>query len=221
MMSTRDYSDYGKLPASHEARRPLTYLVACLDWIRHQLALHPDDRSLDAARDWITQAGAGVEHIAELLNDEEPLPPSPTCELASLTQATLRLVAPELQRRAQLSLSLSEAEVAIDPARARRLLINLLVNAMVFLPGDGERRRMSVSLRRTPGVAVLELRHEGKLAFETELAAVSAPFFTTDGGALTIGWAVCRRIVHACGGSLVVERDSFGTRAQLTLPLAR
>ena len=68
--------------------------------------------------------------------------------------------------------------------------------------------------------ATLELRHAGALPFEAQLATVSAPYFTTDGGALNLGWAICKRIVHACGGSLLIERDGPSTRLRVVLPLA-
>jgi signal transduction histidine kinase len=222
-MSTDDDSNLdAALLLRHEVRRPLTYLVSCLDWVRREVERN-DDPSFAPLRSFIQQACASAEHIADVVAEGHQLddPPSSSCDLSAALRATLQVVDAELRRRAELSLALSESMVAIDEARTRRLLLNLIVNAMVMLPPDGAQRpRMAITVVQAGGYAMLELRHGGRLPFEAQLASVSAPYFTSDRGALHLGWAICKRIVHACGGSLVVERDESGTRVRVVLPLA-
>jgi C4-dicarboxylate-specific signal transduction histidine kinase len=207
----------------HELQRPLTYLVSCLDWMRVELQRYEGDAAFDPIRRWVEQACASAEHIAEVVADAEPLERQPmraSSDLSALVRSSLRVVETEMDRRARVSLALEEdVIVQLEEGRARRLLLNLIVNAMVMLPaGEGERPTLSLTLQGTGRYAILELHHSGSLPFEAQLASVGGTYFTTDG--LNLGWAICKRIVHSCMGSLAIDREDGGTRVRVVIPVA-
>jgi heavy metal sensor kinase len=110
-----------------------------------------------------------------------------------------------------------------DTDRLRRLLFNLLDNAVKFtLPGGAVR----VGLKRSNGQALLVVTDTGPGIPEEHLPRIFDRFYRvdpargreTDGTGL--GLAICRSIAEAHAGHLTIESDlGHGTRATLTLPL--
>jgi signal transduction histidine kinase len=103
-----------------------------------------------------------------------------------------------------------------DREQFKRVLVNLLQNAIEALDGPGEIRTRirAVDSRR---VAV-EVSDTGPGITPENLARVTEPFFTTKRGGTGLGLALAARIMERLGGRLLVaSRPGEGTTFTLEL----
>ena len=108
-----------------------------------------------------------------------------------------------------------------DRERLEQLLLNLLSNAMLHTPRDGE---ISVHLSRRDNHLILSVNDNGSGMGESELGSL----FTVrelpsvlEGGA-GLGLFVSQGIVRAHGGTMLVEsRSGKGTRIRVMLPASQ
>ncbi|MFT3719005.1 ATP-binding protein [Pseudorhodoferax sp.] len=112
------------------------------------------------------------------------------------------------------------ATVEADPVGMRRLLDNLIENAVKY----GDRAEVSLFTDRQDVVA--EIRDHGPGLPEAELERVFEPFYRAPSARASgksgtgLGLAVCRSIARAHGGDVKLRRDPQGIVAQVRLPLA-
>ncbi len=110
-------------------------------------------------------------------------------------------------------------EVDGDPAQLRRVLQNLVANAVKFRSQAPPRIELSAQLRGEEWV--LTVRDNG-VGVEPDSASRIFDMFSrgqTDADGAGIGLAVCRRIVEAHGGRIWVERvEGGGSDFRFTLP---
>jgi signal transduction histidine kinase len=113
-----------------------------------------------------------------------------------------------------------KAQVEVDPLGIRRLLSNLVENAVKY--GTNARVRLFTDQQE----AVAEVRDDGPGLPEEELERVFQPFYRTPAAHASnkhgsgLGLAVCRSIARAHGGDVRLQCGDGGLVAQLRLPLA-
>lgn len=113
-----------------------------------------------------------------------------------------------------------QAPVEVDPLGMRRLLGNLVENAVKY--GD----RAKIRLFRDDQDAVAEVIDDGPGLPDDELERVFQPFYRAPQARASnkhgtgLGLAVCRSIARAHGGDVHLIRGDRGLVAQLRLPLA-
>jgi signal transduction histidine kinase len=112
------------------------------------------------------------------------------------------------------------ADVEVDPLGMRRLLGNLVENAVKY--GDAAQVRIFTDHQD----AVAEIRDNGPGLPDDELERVFQPFYRAPAARASnkhgtgLGLAVCRSIARAHGGDVQLKRGDQGLIAQLRLPLA-
>lgn len=112
--------------------------------------------------------------------------------------------------------------VRADAGQLRRLLFNLLDNAIKFTPPGGSVR---VGLRRSDAGVVLDVADTGAGIPAEHVPRVFERFYRVDPArgpeteGTGLGLAICRAIAEAHGGRIEIESEvGRGTRAILTLP---
>jgi len=201
---------------SHEVHQPLTYLIASLDSLRHALADASSGRVVQL-RCWIERATASAEHIGRLVNDAGPVyqvTRAQRLDLGAVVHQTLDIVVGEVRRRARLDRELlPNVCVFADETRLRQVILNLVMNALLALPeGQPARHHIVVRVESIGSRALVEVEDDGPCDPDEPLRRFAAPFFTTeqDGRAIGLGLAICKRIVHGCGGVLEFARGRHG-----------
>jgi two-component system OmpR family sensor kinase len=112
------------------------------------------------------------------------------------------------------------AKVEVDPLGIRRLLGNLIENAVKY--GDSAKVRLFTSQQE----AFAEIHDNGPGLPEDELERVFQPFYRAPAARASgkhgtgLGLAVCRSIARAHGGDVQLRRGDRGLVAQVRLPLA-
>ena len=223
---------------SHELRTPLARIRLALELVRGGDATRADSYLTDIEEDLaeLEQLLDGVMTAArlDLARGEAggALPPLRKEEVAGekLLEAAVARFRVHHPERALTARDEPELPVVLaDPALMRRVLDNLLDNAVKFSePGDAIELE---ALRRIengqPEALVFRVRDHGMGIAAEDLPRVFEPFFRSDKsraratGGVGLGLAIARRVVEAHGGAIAVESSSgTGTTFSIELPVA-
>jgi signal transduction histidine kinase len=125
-------------------------------------------------------------------------------------------------RGVRLEQSASELAMDVDPSLLRRVLVNLLANAIRFSPPGGT---VTISAVLAGGTACLSVTDQGPGVPEEERERIFEPFYQLDlPGAGRVGsglgLAFCRLAVDAHGGTIRIDPvPGAGSRFTVVLPV--
>lgn len=219
---------------AHEVKNPLTPIQLCAERLRRHFAGAPaPTRQLvdECASTIVTE----VESL-KLLVDEfsqfarMPAPRTVRTDLNHLLDDALQLYAGlfghvRIERRFAPDLP----PVRVDPEQFRRVVINLVDNALEAL---GDELRRGDGARNGDGVIVVETAHEpshgivrlvvadnGPGIPEADRGKLFLPYYSTKRRGSGLGLAIVRRIVVEHGGSIeATDNAPSGTRMTIELP---
>jgi signal transduction histidine kinase len=122
-----------------------------------------------------------------------------------------------------LELAAGEAEVPIDRDRMRRVIINLVenaVHALAELPPDRE-KRITLRTHSVEGELVLSIADTGPGIAPETLERIFEPLFSTKSFGTGLGLPTVKQIVNQHGGSIAVDSTpGQGSCVSVRLPLA-
>lgn len=215
------------LAISHELRSPLTRA-------RLNTELLPeDDPQVNPQRQALLR---DLQEMAALINDlleserlsgqHAALQREPT-DVAALAQEVLQSLQAQHPAAAWVRLKVAPGLglVAVDPARIRLLLRNLLDNALRH--GTDAARPPELQLEPLPGGGVaITVRDHGPGVPEEQIVQLAQAFYRPDSartrsaGGVGLGLYLCRLVAQAHGGRLELNNARPGLRAQVWLPAA-
>ncbi|MGH2854846.1 MAG: sensor histidine kinase [Solirubrobacteraceae bacterium] len=214
---------------SHDLRTPLSTL--------RLLTAALEDELVDpaTARRYVRTMGAHVRTLGTLIDDLFELAcldagevawSTGAVDLAELVGEACELVRPAgeaagVALEAELPTDLAPAEA--NPDKLRRVLLNLLQNAVHHTPPDG-----SVAIRAAAagGTVEVEVADTGAGIAPEDRPHVFEPFYrggvdaARTGPGSGLGLAIARAIVEAHGGRIWLADDAGGTQVRFTLPAA-
>lgn len=210
---------------AHEIKNPLTPIKLSTDLLRRARDEQSPqfDELFDRTLDLI---GRQVENMRQIASDfhsfagAHRLEPRPT-ELRALVDEVLELVA---AWAAELGVEVralgASVQATVDAGELRRVLINLVTNALEAMPQGGH---LEVELwtegSGPASFVVLEVRDDGMGLSEAERGQLFEPHFTTKSRGTGLGLAVCKRVVEQMGGTIELHpRAEGGTLARVRLP---
>lgn len=194
---------------SHDLRTPLTRL-------RFRLEDVPDDQREELLAE-VDEMELMISQVIAFIRDASTPGPRQRIDLTALVESSVnnaRLTGSEIQLEAS-----GRIPVEVDPVGIRRLLANLLENAVKY----GAHARVRVAVRGD--VAVAEVIDDGPGIPEDERERAFEPFFRCEQAVESakpgsgLGLAVCRSIARAHGGDVHLEQRAEGFVASLNLPL--
>jgi two-component system sensor histidine kinase HydH len=209
----------GQLAASigHELRTPLSVMESSLYLARRRLGeLGGADPRVEQHLEKIAaEVRRAQKTIDDLLGLARGQPPRrERVALASVAARALeRLPAAE---GAPIAVELpSDLGVDADPDQLAQVLANLVLNAQQALAGGGQ---ITIEGGRAGAGAWLRVRDDGPGISCAIREHLFTPFFTTKARGSGLGLALCRRIVEAHGGTVVLEAGEAGASFLVTLP---
>jgi two-component system NtrC family sensor kinase len=154
------------------------------------------------------------EKVEAARHEPESLAPVRLCELVGDLLTLTRYQTPQgVALRADVPEDLA---CLLPAAGLRQALLNLLLNAIHALEGDGQVR---LAARREEGQLVLWIEDEGPGFPEEMLRAGVRPFATGRAGGTGLGLAMVRRFTRDYDGDLeLANREPHGARVTLRLP---
>jgi signal transduction histidine kinase len=173
---------------------------------------------------------SSVQYLQSLAANYARLTPTlekKSCDLNAIARAVvaeaneLRGAAPGTGARVVAELAERLPRVHADPVALRRILDNLVVNAVESL--DGGKGRVVVWTRAERGPdgerVLMGVADEGRGLTAEESARVFDDFYTTKQGGTGLGLSIVRRLVTDLGGRIEVESlPEKGTRFTIELP---
>jgi two-component system phosphate regulon sensor histidine kinase PhoR len=215
---------------SHELRTPLASIAAAVE------TLQDDACRLDPAEGprFVQMIQRNLRRLEALLDDilalsrlesrPETLPRDPL-DLAGI----VRVAGEELMERArqagvELTVRAERSRVMGDASTLRRVVDNLIVNAISYTPRGG---KVDVSLEPRDGAATLEVKDTGIGIPEEDLDRIFERFYRVDkarsrsAGGTGLGLAIVKHAVGLHGGTVEVKsRLARGSTFTIRIPLA-
>jgi signal transduction histidine kinase len=209
---------------AHDIKNPLTPIQLSVDLLKRA---HDDqspqfeaifERTVDTVR-------RQVAHLREIAGDFHALTgvmqarPQPV-ELGALCDDVLGLNAAWAQERGvRVSRGGAGGRVLADPTLLRRVLNNLVSNALEAMEGGGT---LDVRVERTGERVRVAITDSGPGVPEEVRARLFEPYFTTRSGGTGLGLAIARRVIEDAGGTIALEpaRPGPGTVVRFELPAA-
>ena len=111
----------------------------------------------------------------------------------------------------------------LDPEQMRRVLVNLIDNALEAVEAATDERRVTVATGHDPARSLLlvEVADTGHGVARRDLPRLFQPYFTTRGRGTGLGLAIVQRIVTDHGGRIRAEQNyPRGARFVVELPVA-
>ena len=139
-------------------------------------------------------------------------------ELPELVREVLDLEAAWAEERGvRMEFRVEALAVLADRDELRRVLINLVSNAIEAMPDGGALR---VRARRQDQHMLLEVEDEGVGLSSEARAHLFEPYFTTRTHGTGLGLAICHQLIEGMGGTieLLDAPGGKGTLARITLP---
>ncbi|MHA1833857.1 MAG: sensor histidine kinase, partial [Candidatus Baldrarchaeia archaeon] len=110
-------------------------------------------------------------------------------------------------------------KILADPVLMKRILINLIENAIEAIPeGGGVKINAIVKGEK----AIIEVEDTGIGIPKERMNAIFRPFFTTKPKGLGLGLAVCKKLIDAQGGKIsVTSVNGKGTKFKIVIPIKK
>jgi two-component system nitrogen regulation sensor histidine kinase NtrY len=151
-----------------------------------------------------------------------PAPQLQPVDINELVRSVAQLYQGQMKREtskieADLQLDEQIPPVSGDPALLRRVLENLVLNAIDAMPNGG---RLTFCTRLEGKVAVFEISDTGKGLTREECDRLFTPYYTTKQHGTGLGLAIVQSVVSDHHGRVTVSsRQGQGTTFQVELPL--
>jgi len=211
---------------AHELRTPVTIIQGTLEAIL--------DGIYDASTETIAPIYEETLHLGSLIDDLRDLALAEAGELRLTKEPTdvgelVRQVSETAGASVEQSPTVHVAaeggipKVSLDRKRFRQVLANLLSNALIYTPADGE---ILVNVRRTEGSVELSVSDTGPGISAEDLPHLFERFYRGDPargrtGGSGLGLAIVRQWVEAHGGTIRAEnRLEGGARFVLQIPIS-
>lgn len=108
-------------------------------------------------------------------------------------------------------------KLTFDPLQIRRLILNLLRNALEAMPGGG---LIKISINRNEDFLQLVVSDTGSGISENKLNKIFEPFYTTKVMGTGLGLALCTQIVQEHGGKIWAQNnEKAGITFYVKLPI--
>ena len=185
---------------AHEINNPLAYVVLNLEFMERELTKPDGQRAPEQLLERVRQARHGAERVATIVRDLKTF-----ARADGWARGPVRIEA-----------------VLGNGARLEQVFLNLVLNAAQAIPeGDPANHEIRIELASDGETIRVEVIDDGSGMTPDVLDRIFDPFYTTKppGVGTGLGLPICRSIVRAHGGELVVKSTpGRGSTFTVTLP---
>jgi PAS domain S-box-containing protein len=220
----------GQLTASitHEVNQPITAAITYAVAARRFLNAEPPNfREVDDALSLIVTQGNRAGEVVERVRALIKKAPARKDDVA-IDDTILEVIALTRTEAANNSVSVRTQfaeglpRVQGDRVQLQQVMLNLIVNAIQAMRGNGEgARELQISIEAVPseGGVRVGVRDTGPGLHPESLSRLFEPFYTTKPEGIGMGLSICRSIIEAHGGRLwAIPCEPQGALFQFTIP---
>ncbi|MCW5201275.1 GHKL domain-containing protein, partial [Desulfobulbus sp. F4] len=209
---------------AHEIKNPLTPIQLSAQRLRKRYleSISKDREIFDQCTSTIIQQVDEIKRLVTEFSDFARMPriKKETANITALAADTLVLYR---EAHKHIAFSLEQDEIppfAFDPVQIRRVLINLLDNAVSVL-GSGGSISIAIHLEQDQRSVVLTVSDNGPGIPEEVKRRLFEPYFSTRKSGTGLGLAIANTIVSEHNGSIrVQDNQPSGTAVVVELPFA-
>jgi two-component system sensor kinase FixL len=213
---------------AHELNQPLTvistYTQLCLEYL--ETGRYQKEQLLESIQEAVKQskrAGDILHRIKDLVSKRKlHLERCHIDQLVEESVALLRYEFPDYKINFQLNLAKLTQPLLFDKIQLQQVLLNLLRNSVEAVR-DSNRLPVEITIQSRfidEKQLLIAIKDNGPGIPEEVVTKILDPYFTTKPYGMGMGLTICRTIIKAHGGQLIVaQSDSEKAYIQLTLPL--
>jgi len=213
----------GRLAASlaHEVNNPLQAVIGCLGLAKESLVEGENiEQYLDVGLEELRRAADVVARLRDIQRTSEPSHSKPI-DLRVLLEKTETLTRKRCEEKGiQVTFDCQQELplVKADDGRIQQVFLNLILNAVDAMEGEGELCVAARETRGPRGVSV-DFTDTGTGIDPDVMRHIFDPFVTTKEDGLGLGLYVSRNIVEDCGGRIEAQSlTGRGTTFSVWLP---
>jgi PAS domain S-box-containing protein len=205
----------------HDIRNPLQAITSDVYLAKTDLASMPDGEEKQNVTESLEGIEKNVDYINKIVQDLQdfarPLKPS-RIEVDLKTLCENILLKTEMPKKIKASCKVDETakKVIADPELLRRVLTNLVINAVQAMPEGG---KLSIRAFQNEGDVAIEVKDTGIGIPEDVKPRLFTPLFTTKSKGQGFGLAVVKRVTESMNGTITFEsQKGKGTTFTVRLP---
>jgi len=206
---------------AHEIRNPLAGIAGVIEIIGRDLP--PTSPAREMVKDVRLEINQINRILTDLLETARPHPPRMMKSNLNTTVEHAVMLARQqvLSRpiRIETMLAPELPEVEHDSDQIHQVVLNLLINAVQAIEGNGY---ITVRIASRDDCAIIAVTDTGRGMSEQQLSQIFRPFYTTKGNGTGLGLSLVRRIIDEHHGQInVTSEPGKGSTFEVELPFAR
>lgn len=208
----------------HDIRNPLQSIIGELFLAKGELESLPESDVKRSLAETVATIEDQVSYINKIVTDLQDFakPLSPCREevnMASIVQSVISTINIPQNIKFTYCLEANFPNITADSAYMKRILTNLLSNAIQAMPQGG---KLDLQARQQNSSIIITVADTGVGIPESAKAKLFQPLFTTKSKGQGFGLAVCKRLVDAMNGTITFEsEEGKGTTFIVKLPIAK
>ena len=205
----------------HDIRNPLQAIISELFLAKSELDGVPNDDARRNLAESIANIENDVDYINKIVQDLQDFakPLKPVAKITNIQEIIDEIMTKNhLPDNIEVSqrISTEATQFVSDPDLLRRIVANLISNAVQAMPKGG---RLSVSAHVKAGELTLSVEDTGVGISDEVKAKLFTPLFTTKSKGQGFGLPVIKRMTEALGGNVTFESEvGKGTKFTVRLP---
>ena len=206
----------------HDIRNPLQVILGDLYLIDSDMASLPEVEEKESVKESLSSIRKSAEYIDKIVQDlqdfAKPLKPNvQETDIEKICQEVL--LASSFPENVDVKYVVEDEarNIVADPAFLKRILMNLVSNAVQAMPEGG---KLEISAHRNGDEIIIEVQDSGVGIPEEVKPNLFTPLFTTKAKGQGFGLPVVKRMTEALGGTVNIEsEEGKGTRFMISLPM--
>jgi signal transduction histidine kinase len=207
----------------HDIRNPLQAITSDVYLAKTELASTPDSEEKKNAIESLEEIGKNITYINKIFQDLQdyarPLKPvAKETDLEAIVKETLEKSSFPSDIKTKVNLQ-EGSKVVADPDILKRILTNLVMNAIQAMPDGGE---LLVEAKTEGEYTVINVQDSGVGIPDEVKDKLFTPLFTTKSKGQGFGLAVVKRMTEALEGTVTFESElGKGTKFIIHLPTSK
>ena len=206
----------------HDIRNPLQVILGDLYLIDSEMASLPEVEEKESVKESLSSIRKSAEYIDKIVQDlqdfAKPLKPNvQETDIEKICQEVL--LASSFPENVDVKYVVEDEarNIVADPAFLKRILMNLVSNAVQAMPEGG---KLEISAHRVGDEIIIEVQDSGVGIPEEVKPNLFTPLFTTKAKGQGFGLPAVKRMTEALGGTVNIEsEEGKGTRFMISLPM--